>query len=46
MILSFGSHINMEDTSNENLLRWKSLADYAHGKKIKIGGYSCSAPGK
>lgn len=40
VILSFGSHINMEDTSNENLLRWKSLADYAHGKKIKIGGYS------
>ncbi len=40
LILSFGSHINMEDTSKENLLRWKNLADYAHQKSIKIGGYS------
>ncbi|MFD2203777.1 alpha-galactosidase [Shivajiella indica] len=40
LILSFGSHINMEDNSNENINRWKSLADYAHDKGIKIGGYS------
>ncbi len=40
LILSFGSHINMEDTSKENILRWRSLADYAHQKNIKIGGYS------
>jgi hypothetical protein len=40
LILSFGSHINMEDTSAGNLQRWKSLADYAHTKGIKIGGYS------
>jgi len=40
LILSFGSHINMEDTSDENIQRWKNLADYAHEKGIKIGGYS------
>ena len=40
MILSFGSHLNMEDQSEENLNRWKRLADYAHKKGIKIGGYS------
>ena len=40
LILSFGSHINMEDNSPENIARWKSLADYAHSKGIKIGGYS------
>ncbi len=40
LILSFGSHINMEDESPENIARWKSLADYAHEKGIKIGGYS------
>ncbi|WP_216823450.1 alpha-galactosidase [Niastella vici] len=40
LILSFGSHINMEDTSAANIMRWKKNADYAHSKKIKIGGYS------
>ncbi|OOG76863.1 alpha-galactosidase [Algoriphagus sp. A40] len=40
LILSFGSHINMEDNSPENIARWKSLADYAHERGIKIGGYS------
>lgn len=40
LILSFGSHINMENNSPENIARWKSLADYAHSKGIKIGGYS------
>ncbi len=40
LILSFGSHINMEDNSPENIARWKSLAEYAHSKGIKIGGYS------
>ncbi|MEH6303995.1 alpha-galactosidase [Olivibacter sp. CPCC 100613] len=40
LILSFGSHINMEDTSSNNLRRWKELADYAHKRQIKIGGYS------
>ena len=39
VILSFGSHLNMEDTSAANLKRWKELADYAHSKRIRIGGY-------
>lgn len=40
VILSFGSHCNMEDTSVANLTRWKQLADYAHHKGIRIGGYA------
>jgi hypothetical protein len=40
LILSFGSHINMEDDSPENIRKWKTLADYAHERGIKIGGYS------
>lgn len=40
VILSFGSHLNMEDTNAENIRRWKTLADYAHNKNILLGGYS------
>ena len=40
LILSFGSHINMEDSSAANVARWKKNAQYAHSKGIKIGGYS------
>ncbi len=40
LILSFGSHVNMEDTSASNLERLKKIADYAHSKNIKIGTYS------
>jgi hypothetical protein len=40
LILSFGSHINMEDSSAANIARWKANADYAHSKGILIGGYS------
>jgi hypothetical protein len=40
LILSFGSHCNMEDVSDSNLRRWKALADYAHGRGVLIGGYS------
>jgi len=40
VILSFGSHCNLEDTSAANLRRWRDLADYAHSKGIRIGGYS------
>ncbi len=40
LILSFGSHINMENNSKENLDRCKALADFAHSKGIKIGVYS------
>jgi len=40
LILSFGSHCNMEDSSAVNIQRWKTLSDYAHSKHILIGGYS------
>ncbi len=40
LILSFGSHCNMEDTSAANIKRWKDLADFAHSKNIFIGSYS------
>ncbi|MGA0558758.1 alpha-galactosidase [Larkinella sp. VNQ87] len=40
VILSFGSGLNMEDVSPENIRKFKELADYAHSKKILLGGYS------
>ena len=40
VILSFGSHLEMEDTTSANLNRWKALAKYAHDHKILLGGYS------
>ncbi|HLX91955.1 MAG TPA: hypothetical protein VKR32_09745, partial [Puia sp.] len=40
LILSFGSHCNIEDTSAENVRKWKSLSEYAHNRHILIGGYS------
>jgi len=40
LILSFGSHLNMEDSTALNIQKWKNLAEYAHAKNIKIGGYS------
>jgi hypothetical protein len=40
LILSFGSHCNMEDSSAANIQQWKQLADYAHNKNILIGSYS------
>jgi hypothetical protein len=40
VILSFGSHLNMEDSSQKNIDKWKKLAQYAHQKNILLGGYS------
>lgn len=40
VILSFGSGLNMEDVSEVNIRKFKELADYAHSKGIKLGGYS------
>ena len=40
LILSFGSHLMMEDSTAANIRKWKLMADYAHSKGIKIGGYS------
>ncbi len=43
VILSFGSGINIEDPSPDNLAKMKQLADYAHQKGVEIGGYSLLA---
>jgi len=40
LIMSFGSHLDQEDTSTQNLAKWKKIAEYAHSKNVKIGGYS------
>lgn len=40
VILSFGSGLNMEDTSATNIQKFKALADYAHQRGIELGGYS------
>ena len=40
VILSFGSHLEMEDSSQANITRWKNLAAYAHKNNILLGGYS------
>ncbi|ASU35649.1 alpha-galactosidase [Mucilaginibacter xinganensis] len=40
LILSFGSHLNIEDTTAANVKRWKEIAAYAHSRHIKIGCYS------
>lgn len=40
LILSFGSHLNMEDTSAANIQRWKNMADSARKRGVRMGGYS------
>ncbi|NNK76732.1 MAG: alpha-galactosidase, partial [Maribacter sp.] len=40
VILSFGSGLNMEDTTKVNIDKFKKLADYAHDSGIELGGYS------
>jgi hypothetical protein len=40
VILSFGSGLNMEDLSDENIAKFTSFADYAHERGIELGGYS------
>jgi hypothetical protein len=43
IILSFGSGLDIEDTSAANLNRFKKLTGYAHNKGITLGGYSLLA---
>jgi hypothetical protein len=43
VIMSFGSGLNMESTEEAYLARIKSLVDYAHSKKVELGGYSLLA---
>ncbi len=40
VILSFGSGLNMEDTSAANIGKFKDLVDYARRRGIELGGYS------
>lgn len=40
IILSFGSGIDLEDPSEENIRNIKALVDYAHSKNIILGGYT------
>lgn len=43
VIMSFGSGLNMEDTSPANISRWKALREYATQKNVRFGGYSLLA---
>lgn len=43
VIMTFGSGFNIEDDSDKNLNRLKTLADYSHSKGIALGGYSLLA---
>lgn len=40
IILSFGSGLNMEDQTEDNLRKFKEITQYAHSKGIQLGGYS------
>ena len=40
IIISFGSGMNMEDESAENIAKYKELTEYANSKGIELGGYS------
>ena len=40
VIISFGSGLNAEDISEENIAKYKSLVDYARGKGVELGCYS------
>ena len=43
VILSFGSGLDMEDVSDANIARMKALADHAHARGLRLGGYSLLA---
>lgn len=43
VIFSFGSGLDMEDTSEANTTKFKTFADYGHSKGLQVGGYSLLA---
>lgn len=43
VIFSFGSGLDAEDVSDDNIAKYKAFADYAHGKGLQIGCYSLLA---
>lgn len=42
-ILSFGSGLNMEDSSPKNIAKFRGLREYADAKGVRLGGYSLLA---
>ena len=40
IIISFGSGLNTEDTSDANIAKWKAIVDYSKSKGIEMGCYS------
>ncbi|MEZ6103489.1 MAG: hypothetical protein R3E01_31475 [Pirellulaceae bacterium] len=43
VLMTFGSGFNIEDESEANIQRIRSLADYAHDNGVALGGYSLLA---
>lgn len=43
IIFSFGSGLDMENVSPENIARFKAFREYANGKGLQLGGYSLLA---
>lgn len=43
IIMTFGSGFDMENTDPKYMDQVKELVDYAHGKRIELGGYSLLA---
>ncbi|HLO98898.1 MAG TPA: hypothetical protein VK171_09920, partial [Fimbriimonas sp.] len=43
VIMSFGSGLNMEDVSPQNIKRWREHREYATKKGVRFGGYSLLA---
>jgi len=43
VILSFGSGLNMEDDSDENIAKFRELREYANSRGVGLGGYSLLA---
>ena len=43
IIFSFGSGLNMEDVSPENIAKFRTFREYANGKGLQLGGYSLLA---
>ena len=46
VIISFGSGLNMEDISDENIAKYRELVEYAESKGIELGCYSLLASRK
>lgn len=43
VIISFGSHFDMEDLSEANIRRFREYREYANRKGLELGGYSLLA---